>query len=96
MLLNVEYQIRLGLNQPQCPKCRGRITGRASDIENFLKAIAQCWNIIIVVILAFLASEKTKTFASEKEIFLFEIFFSLRLFYYFVFLFFLDFFVEIF
>ena len=30
---------RLGLNQPLCPKCRREITGRASDMENFLQVV---------------------------------------------------------
>ena len=29
----------MGLNQLLCPKCRKKITGRASDMENFLKVI---------------------------------------------------------
>ena len=29
--------IRSKLNQPLCPKCRKKIIGRATDMENFLK-----------------------------------------------------------
>ena len=32
-------QTRSGLNPLLCPKCRKNITGRASDMENFLKVI---------------------------------------------------------
>ena len=34
-----QNQIRSGLNPLLCPKCRKTITGRASDMENFLKVI---------------------------------------------------------
>ena len=36
---NIEIQTRLGLNPLLCPKCRKKITGRASDMENFLKVV---------------------------------------------------------